>query len=132
MFFTMSELDKIALREKEIAKLIEALQREADELAVARKVIARFSPSPPGEEVTLGPARPEGLPSTFEMTETVLAEAEKAGRDGLTSKELIEAIGAKYWPGLKSAQVLPTIYGFVKNKRLRKTPGGKFKRLNEA
>ena len=128
----MSELEKIALREKEIAKLIEALQREADELAVARKVIARFAPSIPTEEGALGPSRPDGIPSTFEMTESVLEDAERAGKDGLTSKELIEAMGAKFWPGLRSAQVLPTIYGFVKSNRLRKTPGGKFKRLKEA
>src|SRR4051812_11337791 len=110
MFFTMSEIDKIALREEEIAKLIEALQKEADELAVARKVIARFSPAPQAvPEGSLGPPRPEGVPSTFEMTEAVLESAEKAGKDGLTAKELVEAIRDRYWPGLNAPQVLPTI-----------------------
>jgi alkyl hydroperoxide reductase subunit AhpF len=133
MFLTMSELEKIALREKEIAKLIEALQKEADELAVARKVIARFAPSHAiSIEGALGPPRPEGIPSTFEMTEAVLEKAEAAGKDGLTAKELVEAIRDKYWPGLNSPQVLPTIYGFVKNDRLHKTSGGKFKRLKKA
>ena len=32
----------------------------------------------------------------------------------------------------KSAQVLPIIYGFVRSGRMRKTPGGKFKRLKKA
>jgi hypothetical protein len=130
MFLTMSELEKIKLREEEIAKLIEALEKEASELAVARKVIARFSPPPPaGSEGALGPSRPDGVPSTFDMTEAVLESAEKAGKDGLTAKELVEAIRDRYWPGLNAPQVLPTIYGFVKNERLHKTAGGKFKRL---
>lgn len=131
--FLMTELDKITLREKEIAKLIEALQKEADELAVARKVIARFTPAPATvADGALGPSRPEGIPSTFDMAESVLEKAEAAGKDGLTAKELVEAIRDRFWPGLVAAQVMPTIYGFVKANRLRKTPGGKFKRLKKA
>lgn len=134
----MTDLDKIALREVEIAKAIEALQKEADELAVARKVIARINlhkvvlamPKKPGAG-SLGPPRPEGTPTTFEMTEIVLEAAEKAGKDGVTGKELVDGIREKFWPGLRSGQVLPTIYGFVNNKRLHKTAGGKFKRLSK-
>lgn len=80
----------------------------------------------------LGPKRPDGAPSTFAMTEGVLADAEVAGKDGLTGKELVDAIREKYWPGLQSPQLLPIIYGFVRSGRMRKTPGGKFKRLKKA
>jgi hypothetical protein len=132
----MTDLDKITEREKQIAKLISDLQQEAEELSVARKVLARFSPTPRIMPIfdapKLGPKRPEGAPTTFDMTEGVLADAENAGKDGLTGKELVAAIRDKYWPGLQSGQVLPIIYGFVRDQRLRKTPGGKFKRLKKA
>jgi hypothetical protein len=138
----MSELEKIAEREKEIAKQISELQKEAGELSVARKVLARFSNkrsiprvqlnSRPNGVPKLGPPRPEGAPTTFEMTEGVLADAEKAGKDGLTGREVVDAIRDKYWPGLNSGQVLPIIYGFVKAERLGKSASGKFKRLKKA
>jgi hypothetical protein len=134
-----SELDKITAREKEIAQLIANLQQEAEELSVARRVLARFAPAattvarvPLSKPVPkLGPPRPVGAPTTFDMTEGVLADAEKAGKDGLSGKELIDAIRAKYWPGLQAAQILPVIYGFVRDDRMRKTSGGKFKRLRK-
>jgi hypothetical protein len=139
MYPIMSDLDKIASREKELHEAIAALQKEAEELAVARRVLSRFglngagtqTQPDPTESSKLGPKRPDGAPSTFAMTESVLADAETAGRDGLTAKELVNAIREKFWPGLQSAQVLPVIYGFVRKGRLRKTPGGKFKRLKK-
>jgi hypothetical protein len=136
----MSDLDKIVSREKEIHDAMAALQKEAEELAVARRVLVRFGlngagkpPNPVNDDGgKLGPKRPDGAPSTFAMAEGVLADAEVAGKDGLTGKEMVDAIREKYWPGLQSAQVQPIIYGFVRNGRMRKTPGGKFKRLKKA
>jgi hypothetical protein len=61
----------------------------------------------------------------------VLADAEKDGKDGLTANEIVQAIAARYWPGLIGSQILPSIYKFAKYDRLRKTPGGKFKRLKK-
>jgi hypothetical protein len=124
-----TELEKIDAREKEIAKEMAALKRELDELGIARIVYGRLNPGLPPEKPknpNLVP-RPAGVPTTFEMVENVLEAAEKAGKDGLTSKELLEGIRSKYWPGLVSQQILPIIYGFVPD-RLHKTPGGKFKR----
>jgi hypothetical protein len=134
-----SELDKITAREKEIAQLITDLQKEAEELSVARRVLARFAPALPLPRAAvpssslrkLGPPRPVDAPTTFDMTDDVLADAERAGKDGLSGRELIDAIRDKYWPGLQSMQILPVIYGFVRNDRLRKTSGGKFKRLKK-
>jgi hypothetical protein len=82
--------------------------------------------------ILAGKPRPTGAPTTFEMTEAVLEAAEKEGKDGLGSKELVDGIRIKFWPGLVTHQVLPTIYGFVKNERLHKTAGGKFKRIKKA
>jgi hypothetical protein len=124
------ELKDIETREREIAESMNALKRELEELATVRRVLERMEGVKP-VKVHVTPIvvakRPEGAPTTFEMTETVLEAAEKAGKDGLTAKELVDAIREKYWPGLKSPQVLPIIYGFVPD-RLHKTPGGKFKR----
>src|ERR1700694_1820833 len=83
-----SELDKIMAREREIAQLIAHLQQEAEELSVARRGFARFPPPAPTATrlpfpkpvlPKLGPPRPVGAPTTFDMTEGVLADAEKAG-----------------------------------------------------
>jgi hypothetical protein len=65
------------------------------------------------------------------MAELVLADAEKEGKDGLTANEIVQAIAARYWPGLIGPQILPSIYKFAKDQRLRKTPGGKFKRVKK-
>jgi len=137
MFFTMSELEKIAQREKAVLESIAALQKEAEELAIARRVLSNLpdiqKPSASSSNgPKLGPKRPDGTPTTFEMTESVLADAEKAGKDGLTGKELVAAVKDKFWPGLQPGQILPIVYGFVRDERLRKTPGGKFKRLKKA
>lgn len=128
------DLDQITAREKEIVRLIDALQKEANDLAVARRVFERFSGKSQDKEDALaaGLPRPKGAPTTFEMVDFSLANAEKEGIDGLSSKELVSAIGAKYWPGVVPHQIMPTVYGFVKDNRLRKTPGGKFKRLKKA
>jgi len=130
------ELDRIAQRQGEIAKAMEALQREAEELAIAQRVVMRLKSPQESKPATgsssQGKPRPKGAPTLFEMTTSVLIDAEKAGKDGLVSKELIAGIRDKYWPGLATRQVLPSIYGFVNSKRLHKTEGGKFKRLKVA
>ena len=132
------DIAQIAAREKEIAEQIERLKQEASELAIARRVFEKYSGEHVvpnvnlnGEVLTVpsGRPRPHGAPTTFDMVNMVLEAAEKDGKDGLTAKELVDGIRTKFWPGLASHQVLPTIYGFVKSERLHKTAGGKFKRL---
>lgn len=101
-------------------------QRQNDVLM--RRAAHRLNPKPPDKpKDPLMAPRPVGAPTTFEMVENVLEAAEKAGKDGLTGKELVDGIREKYWPGLQARQILPIIYGFVPE-RLHKTPGGKFKR----
>jgi hypothetical protein len=128
------ELKDIEARKKEIAQSISAMQRELEDLEAATRVLLLFQghQQEAGVKIRILSApgsskRPDGVPTTFDMTESVLEDAEKSGKDGLTAKELVEAIRDKYWPGLKSPQVLPIIYGFVPD-RLHKTAGGKFKR----
>ena len=126
------QIKAIEARRSEIAKSIDSLQKEEDELAVTLRVLRRFSPTNRADAAIaykLGPPRPEGTPTTFEMTERVLIEAEKAGRDGLTGAEIVEEIGRLFWPGLTGAQILPSIYGFKVQGRRHKTPSGKFKRI---
>ena len=136
-----NQLERIAIRRREIANETARLQEEDGELAIAERVIRRLngdsdqSPgSEPGrppktEEAKLGPPRPSGAPTNFEMVDMILASAEKDGKDGLSAGEIIEAIRSRYWPGLVDMQVSSSIYQFAKKGRFRKTPSGKFKRI---
>ncbi|WSG96417.1 hypothetical protein U8P76_05760 [Rhizobium johnstonii] len=124
-------IEAIEARKKEIDLEIIALREEADQLDVALKVFKRFAaPSieKQGEDDNkLGPARPAGVPTLFEMTYTVIRDAESRGKTGLTSREIIDAIAKQYWPGLKRQQVLPSIYTFAKQGRLNKSKDGRFR-----
>jgi hypothetical protein len=133
------QLDSQAIetRLREIREKISALQVEADELEVALRVFERFSPSEPsakkmnGDKPKLGPARPRDIPTNFEMTEMILKASEREGKNGLTATEIVEQIRTRYWPGIMGAQILPVIYHFAKQGRIRKTAGGKFKSIHK-
>jgi hypothetical protein len=124
------DIQQIDRRLKEISDETARLQKEAEELLIAKRVFEKYSDKPSNgqAEPTGGSPRPKGTPTNFEMAEFVLAAAEKEGKDGLAANELVEAIAARYWPGLVGPQILPSIYNFAKIGRLRKTGGGKFKR----
>jgi hypothetical protein len=121
-------LEKISAREKEIAEAIKDLEREAADLAAARRVFERWNGGKGTiqrdlEKVPDRPPRPDGAPTTWEM----VAEAIKSGpADGIGSSALIEWIRDRYWPGLTTGQVLPTIYGFKKSGRLKKDKKGRW------
>jgi hypothetical protein len=124
-----SEVRAIQARQKEIAEEIDRLRTEADELAIALRVLGRFSNitlQANGVAPKLGPPRPAGTPSLFEMAESVIREAVVAGKSGLKGQEIVAAIGRKFWPGVQSKQVLPPIYQFAKKGRLHKTNKGIF------
>ena len=74
---------------------------------------------------TKGAPRPDGLPTSPEMIEAVLAEA---GNKGLGISALVKAIADKYWPGLITSQIAPTIYELAKKKRILKSDDGVFRR----
>jgi hypothetical protein len=127
------EIHQIRERQKRIGEEIAELQKEHDELDVALRVLERFfkSPSKPSDKppkaIPTGLIqRPSGIPSTFEMVETILKEAEKAGKDSLTSRELMDEIRAKYWPGVQNKQILPSIFGFSPRRLIRE--GDKWRR----
>jgi hypothetical protein len=119
-------------RLREIGEEIGLLQKEAEELTIAKRVYEKYSDKPAGDNPKTGPPtgkpRPKGTPTNFEMAEFVLADAEKEGKDGLTGNELVNVIAARYWPGLIGPQILPSIYQFAKAGRL-KLSGGKFKKV---
>jgi len=137
----MAHLEILAIegRLKEVERLMESLEEEASDLNIALRVLRKYSkespsdPSPTNEvsdvvkEAKLGPPRPEGIPTSFEMTEMVLRSAEREGKSGLTANEIVELIGQRYWPGVVGAQILPIIYQFAKRGRIHKTASGKFK-----
>lgn len=127
-----TDFHKIQSRLREINAQMEKLRGEAEELETAVRVFKRFAgangaASPEGAK--LGPARPEGLPSLFKMTESVIRDAVADGKPGLTGAEIVAAIGKRYWPGVKGQQILPSIYQFTRGEhpRLVKTKDGIFK-----
>jgi hypothetical protein len=136
-----SNVDAVIARRKKIAeeaaKLQDQLSRlkaEDAELETALRVLARFGQvTLVAKDLTiggngkLGPPRPEGTPSLFEMTQMVLKDAVAAGKPGLRGSEIVGEIRKKWWPGLENRQVLPPIYSFAKKGRLKKTESGVFK-----
>jgi hypothetical protein len=129
------DIQKIDARLRQIEEEVSRLQREAEELAIAKRVFDKYSDKLPNGSGSKtgepeGRPRPKGAPSNFEMAELVLADAEKHGKDGLTASEIVQAIAARYWPGLIGPQILPSIYKLAKDRRLGKTHDGKkFKRI---
>lgn len=136
------ELKDIEAREQQIAAQIAELQKELDELATAKRVFQRltlpmeaakivrerFIDVPPPVEG--GRPRPKGTPTNVEMAEMVLANAEKEGKDGLIASEMVDAIAARYWPGLVSEQIMPSLYVAAREgTRIKKGASGKFRRV---
>jgi hypothetical protein len=123
-------LQAIEARRRELADEIAKIQAEDEELAVAERVLRRLAGTEGAKaSVSIGAPRPSGAPKTFEMVDMVLASAEKEGKDGLHTPELVEAIRKRYWPGLVAQQIMPMVYQMARDGRFHKTPGGKFKRL---
>lgn len=127
-----SPIDRIDARRKKLGEDIARLQSELNDLDTALKVLRQFDEpprSPAAEDAKLGPPRPSGTPTNFEMVDMILAGAEREGKDGLTVPEIIAEMRSRYWPGLKDVQVSAPIYSFARKGRFKKTPSGKFKRI---
>ncbi|TIO04125.1 MAG: hypothetical protein E5X88_33195 [Mesorhizobium sp.] len=128
------DLDKIDARLREIDALRASLAEEAEELQTVKRIAVKYGnasaeiavPADTSEEPRLGPPRPKGIPTLFHMTYEVLREAEGQGKSGLSGAEIVAAIGERYWPGLRNQQVMPSVYGFVKDGRLGKMQDGTF------
>ncbi len=120
-----ASIKAIEARKREIDEQIKGLTKESDELDVALRVLHRFNPTKAanGGVPKLGPPRPTNTPTLFVMTTTVINDAVKAGKQGLTAKEIVEAIGRRFWPGVKTDQIQPSVYRFLNRGRLRKTDG---------
>jgi hypothetical protein len=120
------DIEAMLERQREIAAEMERLANEKEELDVAVRVLQRYVISETSTEPKLGPPRPEGTPTLFEMTKFVVRNAQLSGKDGLNAKEIVEEIRRAYWPGVKPVQILPQIYQFAKKGRMRKTSDGLF------
>jgi hypothetical protein len=106
-----------------------ALQAEEEELASVEKALANWaSEHQPPADFMLKPSepsipkkgtpRPKGIPTTPAMIDDVIHTAELSGKQGLTGREMVMAIGAKWWPGVGWNDVLPTAALLVKRSRL--------------
>lgn len=114
-----------------------ARAKEEEEIAIAERVIARLRASgqsiptstaekPVRERARLdaavtpdpaakipaanGTPRPEGIPTVPQMVTELLLEAEKNGKRGLRSTEIMSGINARWWPGVATNLIMPTVY----------------------
>ena len=67
-----------------------------------------------------GTPRPPNIPTTPEMFNILLADAERAGKIGLQGRDLVVGIGQRWWPGVGWNSVLPTAFALVTKERLER------------
>ena len=120
------DVDAMLTRQREIVAEIERLTKENDDLDVAMRVIRRFETSSGSTKGKLGPARPDGTPSLYEMTVAVIKASEDRSGRGLLGREIVDEIGREFWPGVKGPQITPSIYQYAKKGRLVKNSNGRF------
>lgn len=137
-------LQDLENRKREIRAEIERLQAEFEEIEGAIRVVSRFASSTAAKEspaeskldssTKLGPQRPNGIPTNFEMAQIAIRDAVKNGKPGLTASEIVDEISKRWWPGLQGPQILPIIYQLAKRGRLNKGEDGHFRlpNMNEA
>jgi hypothetical protein len=139
----MKRLDRL---EQFIYQEKRKLSQEFNELAAVEKVLARLAQSndsdllnniselieePSAEEQQqseseapdasiprVGTTRPTGIPTTAQMFDTLLAEAERAGKEGLRGRDLVAGIRQRWWPGAGWNSILPTAFLLVQKGRL--------------
>jgi hypothetical protein len=73
-----------------------------------------------GNNPRYGAPRPANIPTTAEMIDAALADAEArpGAKAGLRGVELVAAIAARWWPGVGSNSILPTAFALVSKGRL--------------
>jgi hypothetical protein len=132
------DIENLRARQKRLNEEIAQRQKELEEIEIALRVFDKYADKAPDKGKAKGkatkpglPPRPKGTPSTFDMVNLILASAEKGGKGPLTSRELMDEIRANYWPGVQNKQILPSIFGFAKAKRLIRD-GDKWRRNHEA
>jgi hypothetical protein len=114
-------IQKMLSRLKEITQQIATLEQEQLEIVEALKVLKRYSMEAVSTQTQkVGARRPPDAPTNLEMTRSILLEA---GASGLTGAELVKAIERRFWPGVSSRQILPAIYKFAKDGKLRREAG---------
>ena len=116
------------------------LAAEESELAVAQRVFSRLSEAKPdavddtpdladriratldmGEDISIpknGSDRPRGIPTVPEMLDIILADAERAGKEGLVGRDLVVQIDKRWWRGVGWNDILPTAARLAKKNRL--------------
>jgi hypothetical protein len=126
-----------------IEQRLRAIEKEAEELRAFLRLAPQYgkagillpakpnAPAPKavpasGKKSKLGPDRPSGIPTNYQMVELILKEAQAQGKPGLTVREIVQTIDKRYWPGIEDGQIMPSIYGFVKDTRLHKSESGIF------
>ncbi len=120
-----------------------ARAKEEEELAIAERVLARLAGANATTPAATEPvksttgkkrywsssARPVGIPSVPEMVNTLLLDAEKAGKAGLKSREIVDGIADRWWPGVSANMIMPTVYKSISKNHWFVKEGDLIKRL---
>jgi len=119
---------RLAETETQLSVLQERRDKLYEALAAFKSTYPDKDPiSESDTQPKLGPPRPSGAPTNFEMARLVLLSAQKEGKPGLTAAELVDEIGRRYWPGVQAPQIMPTMYQLAKQGRLIKGDDGVFR-----
>jgi hypothetical protein len=148
-----AEKPKLIAEDKELASVEATLSRLAnvsdDDLLRNIDVAADIAPSRENEDEAefeadsaaatdaaaasiprLSTPRPSGIPTTPQMLDILLAEAERAGKQGLVGRDLVVGIRQRWWPGVGWNSILPTAFALVAKGRLDRK-GKLFVRLRQ-
>ena len=108
---------------------LEVLDRDAQELDMAERVLARYSkgdvPRPNAAPRVYEPSisvqtsgRPANIPTVNDMTDIVLREHQtRTGERFLEGGDIVREIRRRWWPSVKSNDVVPTLTKTAKKGR---------------
>jgi hypothetical protein len=108
------DMRKLEAREAELTNRIAADQAELEEIRVARKVLGRLAgeektePETPSEEET-EPSVDIGGGVDASVGDLALMLLRQAAQKGMTSGEILDAIHAKWLPGLARTSLSPPL-----------------------
>lgn len=103
---------------------INELLAEVKDLTIAEKVLMRLSPNADESDEEIertpsgAPVKPAGIPTMPEMIVDALRST--TNPFGLSPKDIMEFIAAKYWPDVRSELVGPIAWRMAKEGRLVK------------
>lgn len=131
------EAERLAIAEQVFAELAKKAAKVAAPMPLATTWPAA-TPAPatpaapaPAKKIPAagGTSRPTGIPTVPQMVTLLLERAEKDGKRGLTSTEIMAGIDSAWWPGVSVNLIMPTIYRCISKGYWFEKQGNLFMRM---